>query len=140
MRFILVLSAVVVLCVNSHALAQSTPDPSPGDFIDVSQEPRETKPLEQLIVYPEAARRNGLEGSVTVQALINKDGSVEKVEVLRSDNDIFNDAAIDAMMRAHFTPAMQNGTPLKVWLTRKINFRLKDGEESPTNNNQNIGN
>ena len=34
-------------------------------------------------------------------------------------------AAIDAMKRAKFTPARQNGTPLKVWITRTINFKLK---------------
>ncbi len=100
-------------------------DPSPDDFIDVSDEPHEIQPLEKLIQYPEIARRSGLEGKVTVQALINKDGSVEKVDVLKSDYDIFKDAAIQAMKSAKFTPARQNGTPLKVWITRTINFKLK---------------
>ncbi len=140
MRYILVLSAAFTLCVSSHALAQSTPDPSPDDFIDVSQEPREIEPIERLIVYPEAARRQGLEGTVVLQVLIDKDGSVEKAEVLKSDYDIFKDAAIDAIMRAHFTPAMQNDKPLKVWVTRRISFRLNGGEGSSTTNNQNVGN
>jgi protein TonB len=99
-------------------------DPSPDEFIDVSDEPHEIQPLEKLIQYPEVARRSGLEGKVTVQALIGKDGSVEKVDVLKSDYDIFKDAAIQAVKNAKFTPARQNGTPLKVWITRTINFKL----------------
>jgi periplasmic protein TonB len=99
-------------------------DPSPDEFVDVSQEPEPIQPIEKLIQYPEVAKRSGLEGSVTVEALIGKDGSVEKVNVIKSDYDLFKDAAIDAMKRAKFTPARQNGTPLKVWVTRKINFKL----------------
>ncbi len=100
-------------------------DPSPDDFVDVSEEPHPIEPIEKLIVYPEVARRSGLEGKVTVQALIAKDGTVEKVEVLKSDYDLFKEAAIDAMKRAKFTPARQNGTPLKIWTTLTINFKLK---------------
>jgi protein TonB len=99
-------------------------DPTPDEFIDVSEEPHEVQPLEKLIVYPEIARRSGLEGKVQLQALIGKDGHVEKVEILKSDYDIFRDAAIAAMKSAKFTPARQNGTPLKLWITRTINFKL----------------
>jgi protein TonB len=99
-------------------------DPDSGAFIDLSDEPHEIQPLEKLINYPEVARRSGLEGKVVVSALINKDGSVEKVVVEKSDYDLFKDAAVDAMKRAKFTPARQNGTALKVWITRTINFKL----------------
>ncbi len=89
-------------------------------------EPNELIPLEKLIHYPEVARKNGIEGKVTLQMLINKDGSVGKVELLKTTDSVFNEEAIRAMKSAHFTPAMQNGTPLKIWITRTINFRLKD--------------
>lgn len=133
MRNILIFSAIFLLSIGSHALAQSTPDPSPNDFIDVDQEPEEMAPLGNLIVYPESARRSGLEGRVMLQALIGKDGSVEKVEVLSSEYDIFKDAAIDAMKREKFTPARQNGNPIKIWITRSINFRLNPGESGSDN-------
>ncbi len=101
-------------------------DPQEGAFIDVSEEPHEIQPLEKLIQYPEVARRSGLEGNVTVDALIGTDGRVEKVNVLKSDYDLFKDAAVQAMMKARFTPARQNGTPLKIWITRTIHFRLNN--------------
>ncbi|MFI5201759.1 MAG: energy transducer TonB, partial [Candidatus Kapaibacterium sp.] len=136
MRLTLVLIGTCVLAIGSLARAQTTPDPSPNQFIDVSEEPHETIPLEKLIVYPESARRSGLEGAVTLDALIGKDGSFEKVTVLKSDYDVFKDAAIDAMMREKFTPARQNGIPLKIWITRTIHFRLNGGK-GPPNFNQN---
>ncbi len=101
-------------------------DPQEGAFVDVSQEPQIITPLEKLIQYPQVARRSGLEGSVTVDALIGTDGRVEKVHVLQSDYDLFKEAAVAAMMKARFTPARQNGEPLKVWITRTIHFRLNN--------------
>ncbi|HEX5317034.1 MAG TPA: energy transducer TonB [Candidatus Kapabacteria bacterium] len=126
MRRTLILMGVCLLSVVSLARAQSTPDPN--QFVDVSVEPRETIPLERLLIYPESARRSGLEGAVTLDAVIGVDGRVEKVNVLKSDYDVFKDAAIDAMMRERFTPALQNGTPIKIWITRTIHFRLHNDE------------
>ena len=111
-------------CTLAHA--QSTPDTTPDQFVDIADEPRELEPLETLINYPEVARRSGLEGKVTLEALIGKDGRVDSVIILKSDYDIFKDAAIDAMKHEKFTPAMYNSTPLKVWITRTINFKLQD--------------
>ncbi len=96
------------------------------DFVDVSEEPTPVEPLEKLIQYPEVARRSGLEGNVTVSALIGKDGRVDSVVVLKSDYDLFKEAAITAMKKAKFTPARQNGTPLKVWTTTTLHFKLKN--------------
>jgi TonB family protein len=131
MRIIIVLFASLVLCVSSRSIAQLTPDPSPDQFIDVSEEPRETIPLEKLIVYPDSAYRNGIEGNVTLQSLIGKDGSVEKVEVLKSTYGFFKDAAVDAMKREKFTPGNLNGTPLKLWITRTIKFKLSPVGTTP---------
>lgn len=101
-------------------------DPKEGEFVDVSDPPTEVTPIQKLIQYPEVARRSGLEGTVTIDALIGKDGHVKKVNVIKSDYDIFKQAAIDAMMKETFTPARQNGTPLEVWTTETIHFKLSN--------------
>lgn len=124
-----------VQAVQSNGPVQAAPDlhinqpveesePSKDEFVDVSEEPNPIEPIEKQIQYPEVAKRSGLEGKVVVQALIAKDGHVEKVDVLKSDYDVFKQAAVDAMMKAKFTPARQNGTPLRIWITRTINFKL----------------
>jgi TonB family protein len=98
-----------------------------GKFgIGVSQEPHEITPLEKLIHYPEEAKRNGIEGKVTLQALINKKGSIDSVILLKTSDSIFDKEAIRVMKSARYTPAMQDSTPIKVWITRRIDFRLKE--------------
>jgi protein TonB len=111
---------------NAPVLSNIKDEPEPGidDFIDVTEEPAPIKPIESLVEYPETAKRSGLEGKVIVAALIGKDGAVEKVVVQKADYDIFKQAAIDAMMKARFTPARQNGTPVRVWLSKTITFKL----------------
>lgn len=101
-------------------------EPKEGDFVDVSDPPTEITPIQKLVVYPEVARRSGLEGDVQADILIGKDGHVKKVHILKSDYDIFKQAATDALMKATFTPARQNGTPLDVWTTEVIHFRLNN--------------
>ena len=115
--------SLICICLAISVRAQSN-NPSPNDFIDVQKEPIEDVPLEQLVVYPKIARDSGLEGTVTLEALIDTDGHVLKVSAIKSDYDIFKNAAIDAMKLETFSPAMQNGKSIKVWITRRINFRL----------------
>lgn len=99
-------------------------DPGKDDFVAVEVEPQPVQDIQGLVVYPEIAKRAGLEGKVTISALIGKDGKVEKVEIEKADNDFFAQAAKDAMMKARFTPARQNGEPVKVWFTTNIRFQL----------------
>lgn len=94
-------------------------------FVDVDQPPHELVPLESLIHYPKEARKKGIEGQVTVDALIDTNGKVIKVNVLNPSNHVFNSEAIRVIKVSHFSPAKQNGTPLKIWITRTIHFRLK---------------
>lgn len=102
-------------------------EPKEGEFVDVEEEPNPVTPIEKLIVYPEAAKRANLEGKVVVDALISKEGKVEKVNVLKADYDVFKQAAVDAIMKAKFTPARQNGSAVKLWITRTITFKLIAG-------------
>jgi TonB family protein len=139
MSSILVLRIAFVLSISSRAIAQSTPNPSADEWVSVDKEPQLLVPLEKLVVYPEVARRSGLEGVVMLRVLVGKDGNVDSVIVVRSDYDVFKNAAIDAMHRAKFTPATLNGKPIKVWTDEMIHFKLQDGDES-SNTDQSEGN
>jgi periplasmic protein TonB len=98
--------------------------PGIDDFVDLSRDPQEVQSLDQLIKYPEIARRSGLEGKVQIAILIGEDGKVDSVVVEKSDYDIFKDAAISAAKSEKFTPALQNKTPVSVWVQRTIDFKL----------------
>ena len=96
-------------------------DPDPGSFIPVEKQPvpvKQTSPE-----YPEIARRAGVEGTVWVKILVDKDGKAKKAIIMKSDAEIFNDAAIAAAKQWVFTPAMMNNGPVAVWAA--IPFRFK---------------
>ena len=63
-------------------------------------------------------------GKVEFSALISKNGKVEKVVIEKTDNEIFNQAVIDAVKKIRFSPANYEGKPTKVWYTKSVNFKL----------------
>ncbi len=75
--------------------------------------------------YPPAARDAGIEGRVTVKVLVGPDGSVIKVGSV-SGPDAFHDEVTDKASQLQFTPGLQNGKPVKVWVTVPFNFKLKN--------------
>ena len=78
-------------------------------------------------VYPEAVRNAGIEGSPVVEALLNLDGSVMDARVLKgSGNDMLDAAAVEAALKARFTPAMQRDKAVRVWISMPYRFRLAD--------------
>jgi protein TonB len=101
-------------------------DPSKDDFIDVSEEPKPVQDIQKLVVYPPNAQRTNIEGKVVVSALVGEDGRVKKVEVEKSDHPWLDQAAIEAMMKARFTPAKQGDKAVKVWYTQTIIFKLNN--------------
>lgn len=74
--------------------------------------------------YPEAARRARIEGKVILQAIINEQGAVEGVKVLRS-NPLLDDAAMAAVRRWRYKPATLDGQPVKVYFTVVVTFKLE---------------
>jgi tetratricopeptide (TPR) repeat protein len=89
-----------------------------SDLRDIGEkQPRVLKKPEA--VYPEAVKEKGLEGKVIVNIIFSADSLQAKgVEILGSDNEIFEAAAIEAAMNALYVPAINTklGTraPLKV--------------------------
>lgn len=74
--------------------------------------------------YPEIARSSGIEGRVTVKVLVNTDGSVMKVGGI-SGPEVFHSEVSDKVMNLTFTPALQNGQPVRCWVSVPFNFSLK---------------
>ena len=82
--------------------------------------------LHRSIVYPHLARKAGVQGKVLVSVLISSTGNVLKTRIEESENQLLNNAAIDAIMTPGlFTPAMQDNRPVNCWITIPISFKLK---------------
>jgi periplasmic protein TonB len=102
-------------------------DEDPPDFVPVEKMPVPVKTVTPE--YPEIARRAGVEGTVWIKALVDKEGKVKKVVIQKSDADIFNEPASQAAMQYVFTPAIMNSGPVAVWAS--IPFRFKLNKKDP---------
>lgn len=75
-------------------------------------------------VYPDLAKRAGVEGTVYVKILVNKEGKAIKAVVIKSDSEVFNQPATDAALKFVFTPAIQHKSPVTVWVVVPFKFKL----------------
>jgi periplasmic protein TonB len=97
-------------------------DEDPPDFVPVEKMPVPVKTVQPE--YPEIARRAGVEGTVWVKVLVDKEGKAKKALIQKSDAEIFNDAAIAAALQFVFTPAIMNSGPVAVWASIPFRFKL----------------
>ncbi|HET9136998.1 MAG TPA: energy transducer TonB [Candidatus Kapabacteria bacterium] len=98
--------------------------PDPTVFVDFNEDPVPVQNIQQLVVYPEIARLSHIEGKVIASVYIGTDGRAEKVIIEKSDNEIFNHSTEEALLKARFTPARQDKTPVAVWWTVPISYKL----------------
>ena len=74
-------------------------------------------------VYPKKARKNHIEGVVVLHAYIGVDGTIEKLDVVSGDS-VLVPAALDAVRKWRYSPALLNGKPAKVDTTLRVTFQL----------------
>ena len=87
--------------------------------------------------YPEAAKEAGMQGRVTVQFVVNKDGSISGAKVLRSVEPYFDAEAIRLVNdMPKWKPGMQGGKPVPVKFTVPVKFMLDEGNEKVASKNQ----
>jgi len=83
------------------------------------------KYLHRNLIYPEKARRMGIEGRVFVQLIVEKDGSLSDFNILRGIGGDCNDEAIKVMQKSpNWIPGKQRGRPVRVQMIIPITFRL----------------
>ena len=84
------------------------------------------KYLSSHIQYPPMAAENNVQGKVTLQFVVEKDGRVGEVKVIRSvDKDLDREAIRVVKTLPKFTPGRQNGQPVRVWYTLPVTFKLQ---------------
>ena len=85
-----------------------------------------TKWVYSNIVYPELAIENGIQGRVTVQFTIDKDGSVKDVRVLRGADSTLDKEAVRVISNSpKWSPGKQRGKAVKVKYTFPIIFQMR---------------
>lgn len=81
--------------------------------------------LQKTIVYPEIARKAGIEGRVFVEFVVDERGRVLNPRVIRGIGGGCDEAALAAVAKAKFKPGMQRGRPVKVKYSLPIVFKLQ---------------
>lgn len=102
---------------------------------DVADDPsrgRLSAPGPKLKVDPKYVRTaadEGVEGTVTLYALIQMDGTVRDIELIKSVDERLDASAMEALAQWRFHPATRLGVPVEVDVLIDIPFRLAPPEE-----------
>lgn len=81
-------------------------------------------------VYPLAARRRGIEGTVVVRAQIQEDGHCLQANLSKSSgHEMLDRAAVAAVRAWRFTPAKRGTQSITAWVEVPITFRLTRQDE-----------
>jgi TonB family protein len=73
--------------------------------------------------YPEAAKKARIQGVVLLEAIISKEGDVERVDVVNGDAALAP-SAVEAVKQWKYKPYLLNGDPVAVKTQVKVNFTL----------------
>ncbi|MEE0861274.1 MAG: energy transducer TonB [Paludibacteraceae bacterium] len=83
--------------------------------------------LSENVKYPVIAQENGIQGRVICQFVVNKDGSIVDVEVVRSGGDPSLDKEAVRVIKSmpKWKPGKQRGKAVRVKYTVPVNFKLQ---------------
>jgi TonB family protein len=114
---VLILAAAPGFLAASQQAEKAEPVRATGDI----KPPKLLKMVEP--VYPEDAKKEGIEGTVILEATADLKGHVEKVTVLRSVPAL-DQAAVDAVKQWIYEPMIIDGKPKPVVFTVTVRFAL----------------
>jgi protein TonB len=99
--------------------------PAPDEFIPVEVYPEFV--YKHTPDYPRLAKQAGITGTVQVRALVDEEGNVIRAIVAKSSGTVsLDEAAVEAAYKNKLKPGIQNGRPIKVWVTYPMEFVLDE--------------
>jgi protein TonB len=106
---------------DSLVVDTSGRSPGPGEFVPFDELP--VLLSVQPPVYPEMVREAGIDGTVTVQVLVGKDGKVKQAQAIDGPEPL-RAAGVNSARTAIFKPALQGTSPVEVWVMIPVTFQL----------------
>lgn len=83
------------------------------------------KYLAQTVRYPVYAQEHGIQGEVMVSFVINKEGRIGNLKIVKSAHPVLDEEAIRVVKSMpRWKPGTQSGNPVNVLYTVPINFRI----------------
>lgn len=87
------------------------------------------KDVTDQIEYPLWAKKSGLEGTVYVSFVVNANGDISNIKIVRGLHDDLDLLVLKAFQNLKkFTPGEQRGKPVRVKMTMPVRFTLKSDE------------
>jgi TonB family protein len=140
-RVLVLIATVSLLAFVSCGTGEKAPDQTPGqvtspgiadqepgidDVIQADEFPTPTKTVNPK--YPEEARKSGLEATIWLKVLVNKEGRVVKTVVSQPTEATapLEQAAVDAIRQWTFKPATARNQPVSIWVSIPVKFKLAD--------------
>ena len=81
--------------------------------------------IREKIIYPEIAKRAGVEGKVYVLAFVDESGTVTDTKIMKGIGAGCDEAALDAVKKTKFKPGKQRDKAVKVRITIPVVFQLQ---------------
>lgn len=79
------------------------------------------------LIYPAEAQINNIKGKVTLKFVVNPDGSVDRIEIMKSVDPLLDNEAVRVVKTLpKFKPGKQGGVPVPVWFTLPVVFKLQN--------------
>ena len=86
--------------------------------------------IHKNLKYPELAKEKGIEGRVFVSFIIEKDGSISNVKILRGIGGGCDEATVEMIKNMpKWKPGKQRGKPVRFQFTLPIKFELPKDKE-----------
>ena len=82
--------------------------------------------LNENIKYSEQAEREGIEGRVVAGFIVERDGSVSNIEILKSVHPLLDAEVVRVMsLMPNWIPGKQHGMPIRTRYSMPVTFRLQ---------------
>lgn len=76
-------------------------------------------------IYPESARKNGINGTVIIQFIVDKNGVIKNAKVVRKVHPLLDDAAMNTILKMpNWEPGTKDGIPVAVLINLPFNFGI----------------
>ena len=130
-KFLFAILILLTISINDYAQNIDTTDTEP--IFSIVEEPAQfpggddalSKFIHENIKYPREAIKNKISGTVYVQFVVEKDGSISDVKVVRGIGGGCDEEAVRVVKSMpKWEPGKQRGVPVRVYFTLPIEFKL----------------
>jgi TonB family protein len=131
MKVILTLAGVMLVLLACGSQPKTTPK------ADNAAPPTAVSPAHP--VYPESARKAGVEGTPVVEITIGADGAVLACSLVTSSgNSLLDSAAMNAARGTKFAPGTRDGKPVEMKIKVPYRFKLDDSHSKARSDAQDV--